>query len=130
MFFEVSSLSERSGEKPAEFMESSQDLKRQLTRLILRERGCCRCLRVGHSTTDALAESGAQQLPGIASLGSLEAKGQVANYQQETGKLLTINCPLSVRVQELKEKHSFIIFSLGLIQWNFVVFGLTLAFDF
>lgn len=85
---------------------------------------------VGHSTTDALAESGAQQHPGIASLGSLEAKGQVENYQQDTGKLLTINCPLSVRVQELKEKQTFIIFSLGLIQWNFVVFGLALAFDF
>lgn len=45
----------------------------------------------GHSATAALAESGIQQLPGTASLGSLEANSRMANYQQETGQLLTDN---------------------------------------
>lgn len=85
--------------------------------------------RLGRGATDALAESGVQQLPGTASLGSLEANGRMANYQQETGQLLTINYPLSVRLQERKEKHTFILFGLGLIQCNLMVFGLTLAFD-
>lgn len=40
----------------------------------------------------------------------------MANDQQETGKLVTISYPVTVRVQQLKEKHSFIIFRLGLIQ--------------
>lgn len=85
--------------------------------------------RLGRSATGTLAKSGIQQRPGTASLGSLEANGWMANYQQETGQLLTINYPLSVRVQELKEKHTFILFGLGLIQCNLMVFGLTLAFD-
>lgn len=50
------------------------------------------------------------------SLGSGETEGQMANDQQETGKLVTISYPVTVRVQQLKEKHSFIIFRLGLIQ--------------
>ena len=54
----------------------------------------------------------------------------MANCQQEIGKLLTRNYPLNVRVQEQEEKHTSVIFRSGLIQCNFVVFGMTLAFGF
>lgn len=119
--FEVSSLSERSGEKPVGFMESSQDLKWPLTRLNLGWDAAQQTLWLSQAYSSALEQ--------LASLGSLEANGRMANYQQETGQLLTINYPLSVRVQERKEKHTFILFGLGLIQCNLTVFGLTLAFD-